>query len=494
MDPMDMMVADANSEALGIPKSVLMENAGKCVAEKIFEISEKCKVAIYAASGGNGGDGFVVAKHLIQKDYDVDVYFLGTESGIKSNETMLNWQIIQKLSHFNSKIRIFEVRDSSQLVPTKADIVVDAIMGTGMNGKMREPTATAVKCINASKSLVVAVDIPTGMDPLTGDVHDDVVRADYTVTFHKPKTGLLKTIPDYIGNLTVCNIGIPREAELFTGPGDLMRLNIRNKDSHKGQNGRVLVLGGSSNYSGAPSLAAMSALRSGVDLAVVACPESVSGTIRSYSPDLIVKGLSKDYIRFEDSSDVLEMSDNVDSIIIGCGIGTNDETGLVLNEMVEKIQKPLVLDADALKIVDKNVLGGSEKQIVLTPHKAEFKAFFDLDVPENLEDKIRTVEDAASEFGCTVLLKGAVDIISDGNRTKLNNTGNSGMSVGGTGDVLAGLVGGLISKGHDMYEAAFLGAYINGAAGDLSKETYGYNFLASDVLNRIPMIFMKKFK
>lgn len=486
-----MMVTDANSEAFGIPRSMLMENAGKCVAEKIFEISKKCHVTIYAGSGGNGGDGFVVARHLIQRDYTVDVYFLGTESGIKSNETMINWHIIKKLSQFNSKIQIFEISDSSQLEPTNADIVVDAIMGTGINGKMREPSATVVKYINASESIIVAVDIPTGIDPLTGDVYDIAVMADHTVTFHKPKTGLLKAIPDYTGNLTVCDIGIPREAEIFTGPGDLLRLNKRNKYSHKGQNGRVLVLGGSENYSGAPSLAAMSALRSGVDLAVVACPEIVSDSVRSYSPDLIVKGLSKQYISFEDSSDMLEMSDNADSIVIGCGVGTKDETGLVLNEMVEKIEKPMVLDADALKIVDKNVLKDSEKQIVLTPHKAEFRAFFNLDVPENLEDKMQTVKDAASEFECTVLLKGAVDIISDGNRMKLNTTGNPGMSVGGTGDVLAGLVGGLISKGHDVYEAAFLGSYINGVAGDLSKETYGYNFLASDMLNQIPRVFLE---
>lgn len=486
-----MMVADANSEALRIPKSILMENAGRCVAEKIFEISEKCRVAIYTANGGNGGDGFVVARYLIQRGYEVEIYFLGTESGIKSNETRMNWKIIHNLSHYNSLVQIFEVYDSSQLEPTQADVVVDAILGTGVNGKIREPVATAVEIINGSKNVVVAVDIPTGLDPLTGNVYDKAVMANHTITFHKPKTGLLKADPKYIGNLTVCDIGIPLEAELFTGPGDLLRLKRRGENTHKGQNGRVLVLGGSENFSGAPSLAAMSALRSGVDIAVVACPETVSGPIRSYSPDLIVKSLSKDYVCFEDSSNILEMSDDADSIVIGCGIGTKDETGLVLNEMVEKIQKPLVLDADALKIVDKNVLSVSDKQIVITPHKAEFRAFFNVDVPENLDDKIQTVKDVASEFGCVVLLKGSVDIISDGSRIKLNTTGNPGMSVGGTGDVLAGLVGGLISKGHDVFEAAFLGSYINGAAGDLSMESYGYNFLASDVLDHIPRIFMK---
>jgi NAD(P)H-hydrate epimerase len=492
MDPMDMMVADANSEALGIPRIVLMENAGKCVAEKIFKISKKCKVAIYTAKGGNGGDGFVAARHLIQQGYNVELYFIGTELGIKSSETKSNWNIIQNLGVYNSYLKIFKILDSSQIKPSNADIIVDAMMGTGVNGKLREPIATAVEVINDSNAVVVAVDIPTGMDPLTGSVYDRAVMANHTVTFHKPKTGLLSADTKYIGNLTVCDIGIPMEAELFTGPGDILRLNRRELNSHKGQNGRVLVLGGSENYSGAPALAALSALRSGVDIATVACPKSVSSSIRSYSPDLIVRDLSEEYVRFEDSSDILEMSDNADSVVIGCGIGIKDETGLVLNEMVEKIQKPMVLDADALKIVDNNVVNDADKNIVLTPHKAEFKAFFDVDIPKDLDNKIKTVEGTAAEFGCTILLKGVVDIISDGNRTKLNSSGNPGMSVGGTGDVLAGLVAGLISKGHDVFEAAFLGSYINGAAGDIAKKSYGYNFLATDVLNQLPNVFKEK--
>jgi NAD(P)H-hydrate epimerase len=492
MDPMDMMVADANSEALGIPRMVLMENAGKCVAEKIFTISKNCKVAIYAAKGGNGGDGFVAARHLIQQGYNVELYFIGTESGIKSSETRMNWKIIKNLGIYNSSLSIFKIHDSSQVEPTNADIIVDAMMGTGANGKLREPISTAVEVINDSDAVVVAVDIPTGMDPLTGSVSDRAVMANHTVTFHQPKTGLLNSDTKYVGNLTVCDIGIPREAELFTGPGDILRLNSRELNSHKGQNGRVLVLGGSENYSGAPAFAALATLRSGVDIATVACPKSVSSSIRSYSPNLIVRDLSEDYVCFEDSSDILEMSDSADSVVIGCGIGIKDETGLVLNEMVEKIQKPIVLDADALKIVDRNVVKDSDKKIVLTPHKAEFKAFFQVDIPEDLDDKIKTVEDTATEFGCTILLKGAVDIISDGNRTKLNSSGNPGMSVGGTGDVLAGLVAGLISKGHDVFEAAFLGSYINGAAGDIAEKSYGYNFLATDVINEIPKVFKEK--
>jgi len=158
--------------------------------------------------------------------------------------------------------------------------------------------------------------------------------------------------------------------------------------------------------------------------------------------------------------------------------------------MIEKIQIPIVIDADALKILDIDLIKKYKNNIVLTPHKAEFKDFFGVDVPEKLDQRIDVLLDSSIECGCTVLLKGVVDVISNGEIVKLNSTGNPGMTVGGTGDVLAGLVGGLIAKGHNAFEAAYLGSFINGAAGDLAADDYGYNFVASDILKYIPLIFM----
>ena len=192
--------------------------------------------------------------------------------------------------------------------------------------------------------------------------------------------------------------------------------------------------------------------------------------VRSYSPDLIVNGLSNNYINFDDTSKILELSENANSMVLGCGIGRKEETGYALNEMIEKIQIPIVIDADALKILDLDLIKKYKNEIVLTPHKAEFKYFFGVDVPEKLDQKIDVLLDSSIECGCTVLLKGVVDVISNGEIVKLNSTGNPGMTVGGTGDVLAGLVGGLIAKGHNAFEAAYLGSFINGAAGDLAAE------------------------
>ena len=217
-------------------------------------------------------------------------------------------------------------------------VIIDAMLGTGTKGELREPFSSAVDIINSSECQVVAVDFPTGLNPSNGCVEHKAVKADFTVTFHRLKTGLEKAKTEYIGTVHVCDIGIPDEAELFTGPGDLLRLKKRDKNTHKGQNGSVLVVGGSNDYSGAPAFAAMSALRSGVDISIVACPSSVLSPIRSYSPDLIVKGLSNNYINFDDTSKILDLSEDADAMVIGCGIGRKEETGLALNEMIEKIQ------------------------------------------------------------------------------------------------------------------------------------------------------------
>jgi NAD(P)H-hydrate epimerase len=463
----------------------------------------------------------------------VEIFLLSHPSRIKSKESRANWEVLQKINMgFNSlKIRIIE--DSSSLEGIElgfkeaelrgvglrgtelrgiglrgaelrgmkikeagltGDVVlVDALLGTGIKGKLREPVSSAIDIINNSKGVKIAVDVPSGLDPLTGYVEDKVVKADFTVTFHKPKTGLKKARREYVGNIQVCDIGIPPEAELCTGPGDLLRLKKRDKKSHKGQNGRVLVLGGSKNYSGAPALAALASLRSGADLALVACPAVVSSAIRSYSPDLIVNSLledlSGDFLLPQDVDEVLKLSKSVGSLVIGCGMGGEDETAVALCDLMERVVKPVVIDADAFKLLDPDLIKKAENEMVLTPHSAEFKSLFGLDVPPDLEGRMEMVQEAAGSSGSTVLLKGAVDIISNGRKIRLNSTGNPGMTVGGTGDCLAGLVGGLMAQGHDGFEAAFLGAFLNGKAGDLAAERYGYNFTATDLLRFIPRAF-----
>ena len=489
MNPRDMMVLDANAEALGIPRHSLMESAGKCLAYKLIHLTKPCKVSIFCGTGGNGGDGFVAARYLINKGFEVEIVFIGHPSRIKSEETRMNWDIIGKIEPFSLNLKISTIKDSSDLKVTDSEFIIDALLGTGTQGKLREPVSSAVDVINKSKGVKIAVDIPSGLDPLTGKVYDKAVQADYTVTFHQEKTGLKDAKKEYVGEIYVCDIGIPQEAEIFTGPGDLLRIKNRDSASHKGQNGRVLIIGGSRDNSGAPALAALSSLKSGTDLAVVACPSVVSSAIRSYSPDLIVKSLSKKYIKPKDVDKILELSKDADVLVVGCGVGREDETAEALNKLIQKVDKPLVIDADALKILDLSLIENSDSEIVLTPHSAEFKSFFNRKIPETLTDKIEVIKKASNKSNTTIILKGPVDIIAFEDEIKLNSTGNPGMTVGGTGDCLAGLIGGLIAQGHPAFEAAYLGAYVNGSAGDLAASEFGYRFTATDMIGYIPGAF-----
>ncbi|WP_414470299.1 NAD(P)H-hydrate dehydratase [Methanobacterium sp. ACI-7] len=488
MTPKDMMVADSNAEDLGIPKLALMENAGKSVADFITNTLDPCKVAIFAGTGGNGGDGFVAARHLLNNGYSVHLFFLGNPEKIRSSETKSNWTAIQNINTGLNSLKLEIIEDSSSIQALDSTVIVDAMLGTGIKGKIREPISSAIDAINESRCIKIAVDVPSGLDPLTGEVPDKAVRSDFTITFHKMKRGLKKAKISYVGNIILYDIGIPPEAEIFLGKGDLLRLKKRSDTSHKGNNGTVLVVGGSYDYSGAPALAALSAFKSGVDLVYVACPQSVASTIRSYSMDLIVKTLSEEFIVSEDAPKIIELSKRADAIVIGCGMSREEETGAALNKFVKEIEKPMLLDADALKLVDLDLIKEKEN-VVVTPHSTEFKALFGISLPETLEYKIGTVSKVAKENNCTILLKGAVDIISNGEITRLNKTGNPGMTVGGTGDCLAGLTGGLMSKGHNAFEAACLGAYINGKAGDMASVKYEYHFMASDMIKYIDDAF-----
>lgn len=489
MTPLDMMVVDANAEALGIPRTSLMENAGSGLAQRIMNISKPCHVAIYSGNGGNGGDGFVTARYLLKHDFEVEVYLLSHPSRIRSTESRINWEVLQKIKSGGlAKLDLHIVTDSSQLKDNHAPIIIDAILGTGIQGKLREPISKAISIINKSSGYKIAVDVPSGLDPLTGQVFDKAVKADLTFSLHAIKLGVAKADAEFTGKIERYDIGIPLEAEIFMGPGDLLRLKKRDKDTHKGQNGKLLVLGGSSHYSGAPALAGLSALKSGVDICIIASPGAVAPVIRSFSPDLIVRSLSEDFITPNDVDQVLEISSHMNAIVMGCGMGENVETSQSITHLIKKLEIPIVIDADALRMLELDIITECDQEIVMTPHLSEFKSLFGYEVPFELKRRIEIVNSAAQEFKCTIILKGSVDIISDGHKTRLNSSGNPGMTVGGTGDCLAGLVGSLIAQGHNGYEAACLGAYINGRAGDMALRDYGYDYTASEIIDYIPKI------
>jgi hydroxyethylthiazole kinase-like uncharacterized protein yjeF len=484
----DMRALEVNAEYLGVNLLQLMENAGSSVAKEIVTRFQKNKDAlIFCGLGGNGGDGFVVARHLLSSGFAVSVVVVGKARDIAHPAALCNWEILQSLK---DKITILEVTDSSAIPKVSAGIVVDALLGTGTKGKLKPLIANVVDYMNSLNACRVAIDVPTGIDSDTGAVLGTAVKADLTVTFHKAKVGLEKA-KKYLGELVVADIGLPAEFERLVGPGDVQLVAKPRADTaHKGDFGRLLVVGGSEVYSGAPTLVSLAALRTGVDLVYLAAPAKAAYAISSMSPDLITIKLEGDNLKPASLETLKPYLNMVDAVVMGPGLGQSPETAKFVKaciDEVEKAQKPLLLDADGLKAFAK-FKRQLKVPLVLTPHAGEYAILTGEELPPSLEEKVATVQKTAKKLGATLLVKGKIDIICDPERVKLNSTGNPGMTVGGTGDVLSGIVGGLLAQHVDPFEAAVAGAFVNGAAGDFVANDIGYHMVATDVIEWIPRV------
>lgn len=487
-----MKAIDKNCEHLGLLPIQLMENAGAELARNIKEKLESGRVLFVAGRGNNGGDAFVAARHLAGfSGYSVRLILLGKAEEIKTEEAFRNFSLLSF-----SNVEILEIKDSGQLTGeasawfSDSELLVDGIFGTGVKGRLKEPELTAIKLINRETETgksVISIDIPSGLDPDGGDF-EEAVHAGLTVTFHRLKKGLVTDkAKKYTGTVKVAEIGIPEAAEQYVGPGDLMLLHKRKASGHKGDSGKILVIGGGP-YSGAPALAGFAALKAGADLVTIAAPSPVAKIIASYSPDLIVRKLSSDVLCPEDLSVLIDLINSHDIVVMGMGLGRASETLEAVRRILPFCRKA-VLDADALSALSAplfETLAGS-CELIITPHAREFARLRGMENPQNLEARIKVVREFSEENGVVTLLKGKIDIISDGAQTLLNRTGNAGMTVGGTGDVLAGLTGSLFSR-NEAFLAAACAAYINGAAGDLAFEKAGNGLLATDVIQKIPKI------
>lgn len=521
----EMAALDENCSFYGLVPLQLMENAGAHLATEImkrFTDDERntVKVTIVAGKGNNGGDAFVAARHLHGKPlqgfrgqrggaplFNVKTMLIGRSQDLRTEETKKNWQILKESGYATE-----EITDSSSLKAASAtfndsDVIIDAIFGTGVKGKIREPESTAIDLINAAKAkpqaFVVAVDVPSGLDPDTGKA-EKAVRANLTVTFHKAKRGLVKEVAaNYVGELVVADIGIPEGMEKLAGPGDVRLVMKRNARSHKGDNGRVLIVGGGP-FVGAPTLSALAALRAGADWVTIAAPKSVSATISSLSPNLIVQPLSSDLLVEKDVPLVSDLIKKHDVVVIGMGLGAAEETKRAARLIIEdSASKKVVVDADGfyglhlpiqtLRKFDQNA-SLEDKLVIVTPHAGEFSKMNisgktgSVTVPpeDKLEERMGFVEEFSRLNNVVTLMKGPTDIISDGTRVKLNRTGNAGMTVGGTGDVLAGITGAFFAIVSEPWKAATAAAFVNGTAGDIAFEAKGYGLLATDVIESIP--------
>ncbi len=499
-----MMVTDYNCEYLGLSRLCLMESAGKSLAEEVGKIavytfSKPVKVIIFTGSGGNGGDGFVAARYLLNRGYDVDVYML--KDNIHSSEAKTNFEILQNMKPRLSRLKVFNLKslediNSCELAKTAESeyVIVDGLLGTGIKGKLQTNIRRAIEIINDSNGIKISVDVPSGMDPLTGEVDDLAVVPDYTISFHKIKTGVRHAEEEIVGGLVTADIGIPFEAEYFVNYGDFLRLKNRSSNSHKGNNGRLLIVGGSKDYSGAPAIAGMAAIGAGADLVYVASPEKAAEAIKSTSPDLIVKSLPGDNLSLDHADEILELSENVDAVLLGPGAGICDETSKLFNVLATKIKKPIVLDADSLKQVNLSLIKNRD-DVILTPHIFEFRSFFNvnedlkLDIDSydfgKVDENITEFQKISRQISGTVIVKGQYDLILSGTKFRINKSGNPGMTVGGTGDALAGIATSLLTQGLNSFDAACLAVFINGLAGDRAYDMKGNGFSATDLVFHI---------
>ncbi len=449
----DSRVLDANSEALGVPVASLMDNAGKAVADFLTHNYPSEKILFVCGPGNNGGDGFAAA--LRMDPSRVKVALLKKASEIHTDIARERYSLLECDISLYSKDCIEEY-----------DIIVDCALGTGISSTVRDPYRQFITDANASEKPIISVDIPSGFGT------DLAIMPHHTVTFHDIKKGMDAS---NCGEIIVVDIGIPADASNIVGPGDMIRYPLPVKDSHKGQNGRLMIIAGGP-YFGAPIMAALAALRVGTDIVRVFTPESSADIVSHSSPVLMVSSLRGDRLLPEHTDVLLRESERFDAALIGPGLGTHPDTVSAIRGFVEGCRIPMVIDADGITAVADMAL---PENTIVTPHSEEFLKLN----PQGLDQQT-----LSTIIHATILKKGKVDTITDGRRIRWNHTGTSAMTGAGTGDVLAGTVAGLLSKGMSSFDAACLGAFITGMAGEMAFKDRSYGLIATDVIDHIPSV------
>ncbi len=448
---LDSRVLDTNSESLGVSVETLMENAGKALANAITKEYSGKKILFVCGTGNNGGDGFVAAR------------ILSSDCAIFSEpKTALAKQQFKKISNplkFNEEL--FK----------KYDVIVDCVLGTGIHGNVKKPYSDYIDAINKSEKIIVSCDVPSGFGA------DKIVKPKMTVTFHDIKDGMTEK---NCGKIVISDIGIPKDAETIVGPGDMLRFPVPKEDSHKGQNGKLLIIGGGP-YVGAPGLAGLAALRIGADLVHIATPTASFAGISAMSPNFIMHKLNGNCLSEDSVDELIKLSENADAVLIGPGLGTAETTMKSVKKFVEICKKPLVIDADAITAIA-GVNLKRTNETIFTPHHSEFKRL--------AGDK--KLNEIALQLNAVVVLKGKEDIISDGKKERRNLTGTPAMTVGGTGDVLSGAISGLLCKGLSAFDSGCLGTYICGRAGEMAFDEFSYGMLATDVAEYIAKVLRKE--
>jgi hydroxyethylthiazole kinase-like uncharacterized protein yjeF len=513
----------ATSERFGVSSISLMENAGGAVVGFVLSDYPRAeRVGIICGKGSNGGDGFVVARKLLEAGCGVRVLLLCDPQELRGDAAAMFQQLLPKLQALKAAPLI--VREPGRLDSADAkeifasDLIVDAILGTGFRPPVSALYAAAIGKINAASAVVVAVDIPSGAEPdaerppRTDDTHDSVrARADAVVTFTAPRPahvfGALTA-----GPTVIAPIGSPQEAivsglglHLSTPPDFASLLAPREREGNKGSYGHVLVVGGSLGKAGAAAMAGFSALRAGAGLSTVATPKSVLATVAGFHPELMTEALAEtqdNTISRGALGSGLEKLIERKTVAIGPGISRNPETSEFVRRVVARNGKSslgdrtvdMVIDADALNAFEgiAEDLNGSGRTVVITPHPGEMSRLTGLTIGEIQANRLHVARKFAREHQVIVVLKGHRTLVASPDGTVwVNVTGNPGMATGGTGDVLTGIVAGLLAQHpREALEATALAVYLHGLAGDLANGSFGENsVVATDLMRFLPQAF-----
>lgn len=470
----DMRVLEINSRALGVPTLLLMENAGASIA-RVIELElgslENKDITIVAGKGGKAGDSFVAARHLSRLGAKVKIYMLYHPSEIVHDDAKFNYRII-------SKMKSIAIQRFSRDIDLSSNVIIDGLLGTGIKGRVREPAASAIELMNRAKGIKIAIDVPSGIDPDTGEVLGIAFKADITVTMHAIKPGLIRA-KEYVGKVVVANIGIPSEAWTYLGPGDIIaRIRRKPRTAKKGDGGRILVIAGSSRYIGAPWLTALAAWAAGADIVTLAAPTPVLAS--RFSPEIIGYELSGEKLCSDHIDKLISLAGKHDVVAMGPGLGLDRETMETANRLIETLinkNKPLVIDADALKALAliKNI--DLRMHTVVTPHLGEASLMLGKSISNDPSSRILAAIEISKKFNTITVLKGYVDIVTDGEMYRIREgISPPDMSRGGTGDVLTGLIAGLIPRTSSILSAAYAGVMINAIAGGLAYKYRGASY------------------
>lgn len=489
----------------GVAGIVLMENAGCAVVEAVLDLLADAPgdptIVIVAGKGNNGGDGLVVARHLHNRGYDVQVCLLCRGDEL-SGDAATNYSAARSYG-----VPIAEqcsLRELGEALAA-ADLVVDAILGTGISGEVRGMAAEAIRAINDCSAPVVAVDIASGVDADTGAICGLAVRADVTVTFGLPKVGnVIYPGAAYCGELRIADISLPTDC--LTDPA--IRTNLiledvaaaslppRREDMHKGDAGRVLIIAGSRGYTGAAALAASGALRAGAGLVYLAVPESCNAVLEAKCTEAISLPMPDNdagCLTPAAAKPILDFASTVDAVLIGPGLSRHPDTAALVPAVVSGTDQPVVVDADAL-----NCLSDTGTQplhhtspTVITPHPGELSRLTGQSIADIQSDRLSAARSAAEQFGAVTVLKGAGTVVAlpDG-EAWINTTGHDALASGGSGDVLAGMIAAFIAGGSSPEDACIAAVYYHGRAGEAAaKRSSRRSVIASDLLSAIGRVF-----